>query len=413
MKPRHLYIHVPFCVRRCAYCDFAVDAVREPPVDDWIRCVSRELALTGADLGWSGPLELRTLYIGGGTPSLLGVGAMDRLRDAIAPHVRLEDGAEWTCEANPESFTAELAADWRRSGINRLSLGAQTFHAESLRWMGRLHGPEGIGRAVAIARDAGFDNLSIDLIFGLPDRLGRDWGADLDRALELAPEHLSLYGLTAEEATPLGRWVRERRETLADEDRYADEYLLAAERMRAAGFEHYEVSNFARPGRRSVHNGAYWDGVPYAALGPGAHAYFPPVRRWNDRAWESYRTSLDRGVLPLVGEETVTSEQRLIESVWLGLRTDRGLPIDALNDAQVEQVESWVGQGWAGLEDGRIQLTPAGWLLLDRLAADLADTDEAATPIASDSRVSTDDVRPIDAAARLVQISATSNLADR
>lgn len=418
MTPKYLYVHVPFCVRRCAYCDFAVDAVREPPLDQWLDAVAGEIRLVARERGWDRRLQLRTLYVGGGTPSLLGTGAMDRLLEAIDPIAGLAEGAEWTCEANPESFTPDLAEDWRRAGVNRLSLGAQTFHADSLRWMGRMHGPEGIERAVRTARAHGFDDVSVDLIFGLPPRLGRDWSSDLDRAIALEPDHVSLYGLTAEEATPLGRWVREQRETLVDEDGYADEYLLAVERMGQAGFEHYEVSNFARPGRRSVHNAAYWTGEPYVALGPGAHSFFPPLRRWNERSWETYRDRVIRGELPTAGEETVSDQQRAIEAIWLGLRTVSGLDLDLLGPGQANRVHGWVRQGWARNDGTTLRLTAEGWLLLDRLAADLAGDPEivdarssnGAGSLPKEENVGTQP--PIDVARHLVQISATSNLAD-
>jgi len=377
--PRSLYVHVPFCVRRCSYCDFAVHATREPPVEEWLGAVETELCLTAADRGWTEPLELDTLYVGGGTPSLLGTGAMAALAERLRRHATWDPAAvEWTCEANPESFTPELADDWRAAGVNRLSFGTQTFHEPTLRWMGRMHGPEGPVRAVLAARAAGFDNYSVDLIFGLPGRLERQWGADLERALELEPEHVSLYGLTAEEATPLGRWVREGRETLADEDRYADEYLLAHERLTAAGFEHYEVSNFGLPGRRSRHNFAYWQGVPYAALGPGAHSFHPPLRRWNLRDWHAYLEALRAGRLPVDGEETVGEEERALERVWLFLRTDRGFPLREASAAQRELADSWARQGWARTDRETLRLTAGGWLLLDRLAVDFAAAGEAA-----------------------------------
>lgn len=381
MKPSSLYVHVPFCARRCAYCDFAVEALRDPPVDEWLTAIERELRLTAEDQGWDGPLRLETLYLGGGTPSLLGTGAMRELLRRLAPHARLAEDAEWTCEANPESFSAALATDWREAGVNRISLGAQTFHEESLRWMGRLHGPDGPATALDRARAAGFDDVSIDLIFGLPDHLGRDWAADLARVIDLAPEHVSLYGLTAEPGAALGRRVAEGRETLADEDRYAEEYLLAHELLTSAGYEHYEVSNFGLPGRHSRHNFAYWTGAPYAALGPGAHAFFPPVRRWNSRSWYAYRDSLEAGRLPIEDEEIVDDpETATLERIWLGLRTRTGLEIAGLESRGAQLVEGWAAAGLAELGDGRARLTPRGWLLLDELAVALGGVDGIPIP---------------------------------
>ncbi|HEX5725524.1 MAG TPA: radical SAM family heme chaperone HemW [Longimicrobiaceae bacterium] len=370
--PRALYVHVPFCVRRCAYCDFAVQAMREAPTGDWLDAVETEMRLTAAERGWERPLALDTVYVGGGTPSMLAPHAMAELRERLAPYALWDESTEWTCEANPESFTPEIARAWRAAGVNRLSLGAQTFHAPALRWMGRLHGPEGPARALETARAAGFGNVSVDLIFGLPARLGRDWGADLHRALLLEPEHVSLYGLTAEAGAPLGRWVLEGREALADEDRYADEFLLAHERLSAAGFEHYEVSNFGLPGRRSRHNFVYWTGAPYAALGPGAHAFHPPLRRWNVRGWDAYHDALAAGRLPVEGEETVGEETARLERAWLRLRTDAGWPLADAGEAERRLGEEWVRRGWAALSGGTVRLTAEGWLLLDRLAVEMA-----------------------------------------
>ena len=371
-RPRSLYVHVPFCTRRCSYCDFAVQATREAPTAEWLDAVAGEMRLLADDRGWDAPLRLDTVYVGGGTPSLLGPDAMAALRDRLAPWAAWGDDAEWTCEANPESFAPEVARGWRAAGVNRISLGAQTFHAPTLAWMGRLHGPEGPARAVAAARDAGIGNVSVDLIFGVPARLERDWGADLFQALLLEPEHVSLYGLTAEAGAPLGRWVREGREALADDDRYADEYLLAHARLTAAGFAHYEVSNFGRPGLRSRHNFAYWTGAPYAALGPGAHAYHPPLRRWNVRGWDDYRDAVAAGRLPTEDEETVDEETGGLERAWLLLRTDQGWPMRDAGDAVRRLAAGWEARGLAREADGRLRLTAEGWLLLDALAVDMA-----------------------------------------
>ncbi len=370
--PRSLYAHVPFCARRCFYCDFAVQANREPPTAEWVERVCTELELLAAAEGWHEPLALDTLYVGGGTPSLLAAGAMRALRRRLAAHARLQPDAEWSCEANPESLTPELAADWRAAGVNRISLGVQTFHTPSLRWMGRLHGPDGAVRAVGAARAAGFQNLSFDLIFGLPERLGRSWAEDLDRVIELEPEHISLYGLTAEEGAPLGRRVREKREQMPDDNCYADEFLLAHERLTAAGFEHYEVSNFARPGFASRHNQVYWTGQPYAALGPGAHSADPPRRRWNLRGWDAYSSAVGAGRIPLEGEEIVPADEARLEQIWLGLRTRRGFPLAGATPAQRNLLDHWVARGLADPPTDRLVLSVEGWLLLDELAVEFA-----------------------------------------
>lgn len=371
MNPEHLYIHVPFCLRRCGYCDFAVTATRVAPVDAWLEAVDAELAARRRAAGWS-HLELSTIYVGGGTPSLLGVGAMGRLRETLRRFASWNDAdIEWTAEANPESFTAELATDWAAAGINRISLGAQTFSAEALAWMGRMHGPEGPARAVHSARSAGIGNISVDLIFALPSRLTRDWRSDLDRVIEIDPAHVSLYGLTAEPATPLGRRVATGREVMADEDRYAEEYLLATERLGDAGFEHYEVSNFARPGLASRHNQAYWRHRPYIGLGPGAHSFEPPVRSWNVRDWSEYRRRLQEGGPVEDGREELGVEDVALERVWLGLRAADGLEIASLTSAQRARAAEWERSGLAERAADVVRLTRQGWLLLDRLAVEL------------------------------------------
>jgi oxygen-independent coproporphyrinogen III oxidase len=369
--PAHLYVHAPFCARRCSYCDFAVHVATTPPVAAWADALGREAARLALEAGWSNPLPLRTLYLGGGTPSLLGVGAVRRMFEALGPRIDRASILEFTAEANPESFTAELARDWAASGVDRVSLGAQTFHEPSLRWMGRMHGPAGPGRAVMAARSAGLDNIGLDLIFGLPDRLGRDIGADLDRLLALDPDHVSIYGLSVEAGTPLGRWVAEGRESLPDEARYGDEYRQVSDRLRAEGYEHYEVSNFARPGRASRHNTAYWSGAAYLGLGNGAHSHVPPRRWWNRRDWGEYRSMLEAGASPRADEEVIGPAEARLERLWLGLRTRDGLDRAELTGRAAELVESWTQRGWAERDEARLRLTIEGWLLLDRLAVEL------------------------------------------
>lgn len=371
MKLRYLYVHAPFCARRCSYCDFAVTVSSEPPVDAWAEAIGRELEQVADERGWSEPLPLETLYLGGGTPSLLGPLAVARLASALEPRARLDTVTELTAEANPESFSPDVAAGWREAGVNRVSMGAQTFHGPSLRWMGRMHGPDGPARAVRTAREAGIGNVGLDLIFGLPERLGRDLDDDLDRMLELDPDHISVYGLSVEPDTPLGRWVAEGRETVADEDRYGDEYLRVAERLRAAGYHHYEVSNFARPGRESRHNAAYWSGAPYLGLGNGAHSFIAPERWWNHRDWSRYREAVTDGRGGRADSERVDGDAARLERFWLGLRTSDGLSRSELDPDRAERVRAWERRGWTEPDPDRVRLSPEGWLLLDRLAVEL------------------------------------------
>jgi len=373
-----VYVHAPFCARRCVYCDFAVTVRRTGDAEGWLEALAAEVAWVETEGLFSIADRLETLYVGGGTPSLLGADAMRGLAEVIgasrlAPAQGREElpTLEWTAEANPESLTAEIAAGWAAAGVNRLSLGLQTFHEPALRWMGRLHGPDGPVRALDIAREAGIDNVSVDLIFGLPASTGRTWDDDLERVLALDVPHVSLYGLTVEQGTALGRAVREGREHPVDEDQYRGEFARAAEVLTEAGYEHYEVSNFARPGARARHNAVYWEGGAYLGLGNGAHAYAPPVRRWNERSWETYRLRLLEGGSPEAERETVDASAHRLERIWLGLRTSDGIPLPAAGSPAEGLVSEWVDSGLATCSVGRVRLTTPGWLVLDRLAVDL------------------------------------------
>lgn len=361
-----MYVHVPFCARRCSYCDFAIAVRRDVPVHTYVEAVARELALRfPGQESWS----VDTLYLGGGTPSRLGGAGVERLLDTLKSRLTLAPNAEVTLEANPEDVDGVSAQAWQRAGVNRLSLGAQSFDDAVLRWMHRTHDAAAIPRAVHAALSAGLSDVSIDLIFALPDDVHRSWERDVAAALELKPAHVSLYGLTIEPMTPLGRWRARGLAGDVSEDRYEREYLLANRAMAAAGFEHYEVSNFALPGRRARHNAAYWQGVPYAGLGPGAHEFDGQTRRWNVRAYAAWQRQLEKGADPIEGRELLDDENRAAETVYLGLRTSGGL---RLSDEERGRVGPWREAGWGSLTvDNRLVLTATGWLRLDSLAADL------------------------------------------
>jgi oxygen-independent coproporphyrinogen III oxidase len=366
-----VYVHAPFCARRCGYCDFAVQVRRVGDAEAWALALAGELSAVRDEATFQLAPRLRSLYVGGGTPSLLGADAMDRLAHVIGRERLQGEDLEWTAEANPESFTDDVAEGWSRAGVNRVSLGVQSFDERVLRWMGRLHGPAGAVDAVERARRAGITNLSVDLIFALPATLERSWTDDLERTLALGVPHVSLYGLTVEPETPLGRRVREGRDPPVDEGRYREEFLEAAEKLAAAGYLHYEVSNFALPGRESRHNGVYWTGEPYLGLGNSAHSYVHPLRRWNLRDWNAYERAAREGRLAVQDQEVLDARATRLERVWLGLRTQQGLGAPELSPRGHLLVEQWAHQGWADWEDGVVRLTPQGWLLLDRLAVEL------------------------------------------
>lgn len=361
---RHLYVHVPFCARRCVYCDFSI-AVRSPvPVREFVNAVDHELSLRGEPLG-----PLATIYLGGGTPSKLGGDGVRALLDVIRSHASIADGAEITVETNPEDVTADAMRAFGDAGVSRLSLGVQSFDDAVLAWMHRTHDSAAAQRAIGVARDAGFTNISIDLIFAVPSSLMRSWERDLDVAIALDVPHLSVYGLTIEPRTPLGRWVARREVQESPDESFESEFMLAHDRLTAAGLQHYEVSNYGRPAAHSAHNWAYWRRTPYAGVGPAAHAFDGRERRWNADAYARWRGILTSETLPIDGREQLSGEDVVAEQTYLGLRTMDGV---ALHGCEPDYVRAWTNAGWCTLDDtGRARLTAAGWLRLDAIASSL------------------------------------------
>lgn len=361
-QTRHVYVHVPFCGRRCSYCDFSIAVRKDVPAAEFSTSVVAELQhrIRPGELA-----NVDTLYFGGGTPSKLGpAGVAGLIAGLKSAGVGLTDGAEVTLEANPEDLSGEAVSAWLEAGVNRLSLGVQSFAAEALTWMHRTHDAGQAVQAVRTARSAGLSNVSIDLIYAIPDRISRSWADDLTKAIDLAPDHLSVYGLTVEPRTPLGKWTARGTEIAKDDDRSADEFLEASSRLRGAGFEHYEVSSYAQPGRRSRHNSAYWRRVPYLGLGPSAHSFDGTTRRWNTSALAAWEQQLAAGTDPTGGSEVLSDAQRAEEELYLALRTDGGA---TLSGANLETARRWVRAGWAVESGGVVKLTPEGWLRLDAL----------------------------------------------
>lgn len=374
---RHVYVHVPFCRRRCVYCDFSIAVRRDLAREDFTGAIERELRWHREHAGWweTARAPLATVYFGGGTPSLVAPERIGAVLELLNESFGLRDDVEITLEANPEDVTADRVTRWRGLGVNRLSIGVQSFHDQALAWMHRSHSGRRAEEAVICASAHGFDNLSIDLIFALPPALDRAWHDDLEAALRLGTPHVSLYGLTVEPRTPLARWVdRAAVETISDE-RYAEEYLAAYRTLEAAGMRFYELSNAAFPGRESRHNSAYWDRVPYLGLGPAAHSHLEGVRWWNESAWASYARRLAAGETPIANREELTEEGVRLERWYLGLRTRRGVSAATIPG---EVASRWRRAGLVDVSTSRIVPTASGWLVLDRLMADLTEGTDGA-----------------------------------
>ncbi len=366
-----LYVHVPFCARRCRYCDFysTTDPAR---VDAWLDGVRAE---AGRHRGRWEPFG--TLYIGGGTPSLLPLPALAQLIQALRERLTFAEGAEVTLEVNPDDVTREGARNWSDLGIGRASVGVQSFDDTVLRFLGRRHDARGAVEAVDRLRSAGFQDLGLDLLFGVPGMDAGLWRATLERALDQAPEHLSCYELTIEEGTPLGRAAADGIVELPGEETGRARFLEAHGILEEAGFDHYEVSNYARgPGHRSRHNTRYWRHVPYLGLGPSAHSFDGTHRWWNPRSLASWSRALAEGVDPAEARERITADQRRLEAVMLGLRTSSGVGLEALGPITVEvqrALDELVVERLVRIEGERVRPTVEGMLVSDGLPLRILD----------------------------------------
>ncbi len=369
-----LYVHVPFCERKCPYCAFF--SVPKPAlIPDFLDGLRVEAELYREE--W--PDEFDTLYLGGGCPSLLDGDQLARLMDTLRRCFTLDPDAEITVEANPEHLTPAKLAVMRQLGVNRLSLGAQSLDQADLTWLGRGHTPAQVVRAVALARERGLADVGLDLIYGLPGRTADHWRRIMDDAVALAPTHLSAYQLTIEPRTVLARRVARGEVQLPDDAASADLFLLTHDHLAAAGFEHYEISSFARPGFRSRHNQKYWRRTPYLGLGPAAHSHAAGRRWWNFSSLKKYLAALRDEQQPKGAEEELTPAQARLETLMLGLRITDGIDLtawrrdfgrDLLADAH-RAVAGLMEDGLLRLAGGRLKPTPRGMLLADQLPGQL------------------------------------------
>jgi oxygen-independent coproporphyrinogen-3 oxidase len=372
-----VYVHVPFCAHRCDYCDFATWTDRAHLIDDYVdACI--------ADLDVRDLADATSVFFGGGTPSLLPGEQLVRILDAIprAPH------AEVTVECNPDSVDDGKLATYARAGVNRLSFGVQSMRPHVLAALGRTHDPANVQRAVSLARDAGFDNLNVDLIYGTPGETVDDWRRTLDEALALGTEHVSAYALTVEPATPLGRRVAAGTAPAPDDDDQADKYVVADDVLSAAGFEWYEVSNWARPGRACAHNRCYWDGSDYVGIGCAAHGFTDGERWWNVRTPERYIAAIGANAAgrARTGAERLPPAARAEEAFGLALRTRAGA---ALAPTAMALADDLARAGLLDVEGARAVLTRAGRLLATDVTARLLLAGAATTSDMAANAVST------------------------
>lgn len=370
-----VYIHIPFCARKCAYCDFYSVAEKDGRMTQYQNAIERQIKESAPLLR---DYHIDSIYFGGGTPSYFGAQRIVGLFNALKDHCRVLLDSEVTMEANPDSITRADLKLLRRSGINRISLGAQTADDALGKSLGRLHTFSQVESAVANAYDVGFSNVSLDLIYGLPGQTRGDWIETLNRAIALRPAHISCYGLRIEPATPL--YLYKDDPTIPDEDTQADMYLYAVDSLRGNGFRQYEISNFAAQGAHSRHNLKYWQREEYIGFGPTAHSYIGGVRYSYIKGLEPYLAALKSGNSILDSHETIPSSEQAIEYLMLGLRTTYGITGDEYysiyqsNFAPLEKLlTSYEQNGWAHRVNNRWSFTPTGFLLSNRLIRNLLD----------------------------------------
>jgi oxygen-independent coproporphyrinogen III oxidase len=383
-----IYIHIPFCEHKCIYCDFYSIAPNEAasrselPTRRFVEMLLKEIDLRKGDERFQVPYE--TVFLGGGTPSLLSVDELKLILERVSASFRIESGAEITVETNPGTVNREKLEAFRGLGINRLSIGIQSFHEDDLKFLTRIHSAELAKTCVQDAHQAGFENVSVDLMFSLPSQTRERWLSNLDQAMALEPSHISCYSLIVEPNTPLAKMVESKQISLLSTEDDASLYETTIAFLAEHGFEQYEVSNFSKPGLKSRHNSNYWNHTNYLGFGPSAHSFWTagdnesPVRWWNVSSIVGYFEKLDQGILPVSGREHLTVDQLIDEEIFLGLRSE-GIDIagfrnrygkDLLAKHQT-RVTDLIENHMAVVRDGKLRLTPKGYVVCDEICASL------------------------------------------
>ncbi len=371
-----IYIHIPFCRQACNYCNFHFSTSLHYK-NDFVEALLKEIELQ-AKANYLNNQLVETIYFGGGTPSILEINELNRLMQQLHHNFTIDPSAEITLEANPEDVTDEKLKGWKLLGINRLSIGIQSLFEEDLQWMNRAHTADEAKQVISKARAAGFDSFTVDLIYGTPGLTDEKWLYNLDWVLQQNINHLSCYALTVEEKTPLDKQIRQHQKQDVDAEQQSRQFLLLMDYIYKAGFEHYEISNFAKPGYRSKHNSSYWKGVHYLGLGPSAHSFNGNSRQWNVANNQLYIQSLKQGTLSFEKEE-LTATQQLNEYIMTGLRLMEGCDLNYISQQFGEEKAAElssnaavpISKGLMVAQDNHLILTKDGKLFADSIAADL------------------------------------------
>ena len=369
-----LYVHIPFCSSRCVYCGFYSTTgleLRERYVD----AVCKEISFRSENIEVGGERpQIGTVYLGGGTPSQLTISQLQQIFDTIYIYNKVENDAEVTIEMNPDDVNKETAEALQKLPVNRISMGAQTFSDERLRFLRRRHNASQVKEAVETLRQAGFKNISIDLMYGFPNQTLEEWKTDIEKALELDVEHISTYCLMYEEGTALYKLLEQGKVAEIDEERERKMYYTLIERLEAAGYEHYEISNFARKGYRSRHNSSYWRGIPYIGVGAAAHSYDIKTRSWNVADIKKYIEAMEQGKRPYE-EEVIDADTRYNDAITVALRTKEGLDLTTLPDNQrrycIANAKQHIDANLLRLADNHLALTKEGLFVSDMVMSDL------------------------------------------
>ena len=362
-----LYLHIPFCATRCSYCDFNTYSPAQldhPHLGNWVDYLIGELILIAPRIN---SIELSTIFIGGGTPSLLGARGLCRLIEVIRDHYPCSPEIEITTEANPESTNQAFFDELIDRGFTRISMGMQAYNPTLLTLLGRTHEPQRPLQAISQARQAGFQHLNLDLIYGIPGETLQDLHQCLQLALDSGIDHLSAYALTIEPATPLGRQLANGQLRVVDDDQVAQRYEFLEYYLHQHGFDWYEISNWSRTGGRCRHNWAYWTGGQYWGIGPGAHSHIGTWRYWNIKHPHPYQERIQAGHLGLEGYESLRPDQIHLETLMLGLRTRQGIPLSLLTEDQINQAQFLCQQGLVECDHTHLRLLLPGRLIANRI----------------------------------------------